>query len=78
MSRFPIDDVIGGEAGWNQGWSKLAGPALEIEKLEVAAMALGIAAQAVDDAWEYSQTRSQFGKRICLAPVDPAHAGRRA
>ena len=28
-------------------------------------MALGIAAQAVDDAWEYSQTRSQFGKRIC-------------
>ena len=28
-------------------------------------MALGIAAQAVDDAWEYSQQRSQFGKRIC-------------
>ena len=60
-----IEDVVGGEAGWNQGWSKLAGPALEVEKLEVAAMALGIAAQAVDDAWEYSQTRSQFGKRIC-------------
>ena len=60
-----IEDVVGGEEGWNQGWSKLAGPALEVEKLEVAAMALGIAAQAVDDAWEYSQTRSQFGKRIC-------------
>lgn len=60
-----IEDVVGGEAGWNQGWSKLAGPALEVEKLEVAAMALGIAAQAVDDAWEYAQTRQQFGKRIC-------------
>lgn len=63
--EIPIEDVVGGEEGWNQGWSKLAGPALEVEKLEVAAMALGIAAQAVDDAWEYSQTRSQFGKRIC-------------
>jgi alkylation response protein AidB-like acyl-CoA dehydrogenase len=59
-----IDDIVGGEAGWNQGWTKLAGPALEVEKLEVAAMALGIAAQAVDDAWEYSQQRRQFGQRI--------------
>lgn len=63
--EISIDDVVGGEAGWNQGWSKLAGPALEVEKLEVAAMALGIAAQAVDDAWEYSQQRRQFGQRIC-------------
>lgn len=60
-----IEDVVGGEAGWNQGWAKLAGPALEVEKLEVAAMALGIAAQAVDDAWDYAQTRQQFGTRIC-------------
>ena len=63
--EIPIEDVVGGEAGWNQGWTKLAGPALEVEKLEVAAMALGIAAQAVDDAWAYSQQRSQFGQRIC-------------
>lgn len=63
--EISIDDVVGGEAGWNQGWTKLAGPALEVEKLEVAAMALGIAAQAVDDAWEYSQQRRQFGQRIC-------------
>jgi alkylation response protein AidB-like acyl-CoA dehydrogenase len=60
-----IDDVVGGEDGWNNGWTRLAGPALEVEKLEVAAMALGIAAQAVDDAWEYSQQRKQFGSRIC-------------
>jgi alkylation response protein AidB-like acyl-CoA dehydrogenase len=63
--EISIDDVVGGEDGWNNGWTKLVGPALEVEKLEVAAMALGIAAQAVDDAWEYAQTRSQFGKRIC-------------
>jgi alkylation response protein AidB-like acyl-CoA dehydrogenase len=63
--EISIDDVVGGEASWNQGWTKLAGPALEVEKLEVAAMALGIAAQAVDDAWEYSQQRRQFGQRIC-------------
>jgi alkylation response protein AidB-like acyl-CoA dehydrogenase len=63
--EIPLADVIGGEEGWNQGWPKLVGPALEVEKLEVAAMALGIAAQAVDDAWEYSQQRSQFGQRIC-------------
>ena len=63
--EIPITDVVGGVDGWNQGWSKLAGPALEVEKLEVAAMALGIAAQAVDDAWAYSQQRSQFGQRIC-------------
>ncbi|VVT01102.1 acyl-CoA dehydrogenase family protein [Hoeflea sp. EC-HK425] len=63
--EISIDDVIGGEDGWNNGWTRLAGPALEVEKLEVAAMALGIAAQAVDDAWEYSQQRKQFGSRIC-------------
>jgi len=63
--EVPFENVIGGEDGWNNGWTRLAGPALEVEKLEVAAMALGIAAQAVDDAWEYSQTRSQFGVRIC-------------
>lgn len=63
--EVPFENVIGEEDGWNNGWSRLAGPALEVEKLEVAAMALGIAAQAVDDAWDYSQNRSQFGKRIC-------------
>ena len=63
--EVPFANVIGGEAGWNNGWTHLAGPALDVEKLEVAAMALGIATQAVEDAWEYSQQRTQFGKRIC-------------
>lgn len=61
----PVENIVGGEQGWNDGWSKLVGPGLDIEKVEVAAMALGIARGAVDDAWTYSQERVQFGKPIC-------------
>lgn len=60
-----LDAILGGEAMWNQGWSQLAGPALEAEKLEVPAMALGVAEAALAEAWEYSQQRMQFGQRIC-------------
>jgi alkylation response protein AidB-like acyl-CoA dehydrogenase len=60
-----INDVLGGEAGWNQGWNFLAGPSLEVEKLGPSAIALGIAEAALGEAWEYSQQRVQGGKRIC-------------
>ncbi len=60
----PIDDVLGGADGWNQGWRMLAGPALDVEKLEITACAYGIAAAAVDDAWTYAQERTQFGRPI--------------
>tara|TARA_R110001592_G_scaffold363371_1_gene685499 strand:- start:108151 stop:109314 length:1164 start_codon:yes stop_codon:yes gene_type:complete len=63
--EIPVDSIVGGEEGWNKGWEKLAGPGLDIEKVEVSAMALGIARAAVDDAWAYSQERIQFGKPIC-------------
>lgn len=63
--ELPFNLVLGEEAGWNNGWSMLAGPALEIEKLTPSAIAVGIAQAAVTEAWEYSQQRSQFGKRIC-------------
>lgn len=63
--RVPAGNILGGPAGWNQGWAMLAGPALDIEKLEVAASAVGIARAALDDAWRYSQERRQFGKLIC-------------
>ena len=43
----------------------MVGAGLDIEKIEVAAMALGIARAAIDDAWDYSQQRLQFGKPIC-------------
>lgn len=58
------DNIVGGEAGWNKGWPMLAGPTLSVEKLEVAAIGVGIAAAAVEDAWAYSEERRQFGKPV--------------
>jgi alkylation response protein AidB-like acyl-CoA dehydrogenase len=63
--EVPAANIVGGEEGWNDGWAKLAGAGLDIEKTEVAAMALGIARAAVNDAWTYAQERVQFGKPIC-------------
>ena len=63
--RIPVENIVGGEDGWNNGWSKIVSTGLDVEKIEVAAMALGIARAAVDDAWQYSQERIQFGKPIC-------------
>lgn len=63
--EVPVDNIVGGEHAWNSGWSLLAGPALEAEKLQLPALALGIAHSAMEEAWEYSQQREQFGKRIC-------------
>lgn len=60
----PLSHIVGEEAGWNRAWPMLLGPGLDIEKMEVAAMALGIAAAAVDEAWDYAQERHQFGKPI--------------
>lgn len=62
---IPVDNIMGGMAAWNKGWQQLAGPTLEIEKLQPAAMAMGIAEGAVAEAWAYAQQRSQFGKLIC-------------
>jgi len=61
----PFANVVGGEAAWNRGWSLLAGPTLEAEKLGVPALAIGIAEAAIAEAWEYSQQREQFGVRLC-------------
>ena len=61
---IPFDNVIGGEAGWNTGWQMIVGSGLDVEKLEVAAMGVGIARAALDDAWAYVQERQQFGKAI--------------
>ncbi len=63
--EVPIENVVGGPEGWNQGWPKLAGRGLDVERLEITAVALGIANAAVEDAWRYAQEREQFGKRIC-------------
>jgi alkylation response protein AidB-like acyl-CoA dehydrogenase len=60
----PIANLVGGEAGWNAGWSMLTGAGLDVEKLEVAAISVGIAQAALDDAWDYAHQRTQFGKKI--------------
>ncbi|MDP6978449.1 MAG: acyl-CoA dehydrogenase family protein [Myxococcota bacterium] len=62
--HVPIDRVVGGEAGWNRGWNMLAGPALDVEKIEITAVTFGIAQAAVEEAWQYAQERQQFGKPI--------------
>ena len=62
--EVPIDNLVGGEAGWNAGWRMLVGPGLDVEKLEVAAIGIGIARAAMDDAWTYAMERRQFGRMI--------------
>lgn len=62
--RLPADCIVGGEAGWNNGWRMLAGRALDIEKLEITACAFGLAQACVEEAWQYAGERVQFGKPI--------------
>lgn len=62
--ELPPEAIVGGDAGWNQGWGMLAGRALDVEKLEITAVTFGIAQAAVEEAWSYAQDRKQFGKPI--------------
>lgn len=62
--EVPVENVFGGEAGWNNGWSMIVGSGLDVEKLEVAAIGVGIGRAALDDAWTYAAERRQFGKTI--------------
>lgn len=41
--EVPAANIFGGEEGWNQGWPMLVGAGLDVEKLEVAAIAVGVA-----------------------------------
>ena len=62
--RIPAANIVGGPDMWNRGWQLLAGRALDVEKLEITAVAFGIARAALAEAWEYAQARVQFGKPI--------------
>ena len=62
--EIPVENVVGGPAGLNRGWSMIVGPGLDVERLEITAVAYGIAAAAVEEAWEYAQQREQFGRKI--------------
>jgi len=58
------DNILGGVEMWNRGWEILAGEALEVEKLEISACALGFARACVEEAWHYAEQREQFGVAI--------------
>ncbi|MGK2741688.1 acyl-CoA dehydrogenase family protein [Tepidicaulis sp. LMO-SS28] len=62
--RVPAENILGGAGMLNKGWGQLAGRALEVEKLELSACALGLAEAALADAWTYAEERVQFGKPI--------------
>lgn len=62
--RVPAANIMGEDNGWNQGWQMISGSGLDVEKLEVAALSLGLASAALEDAWEYAQQRKQFGRII--------------
>jgi alkylation response protein AidB-like acyl-CoA dehydrogenase len=56
----PAENILGGPDMWDRGWEVLAGEALEVEKLEISACALGFARACVDEAWRYAEEREQF------------------
>ncbi len=62
--RVPAENIMNEDDGWNRGWSMVSGAGLDVEKLEVAAISLGLAGAALDDAWDYAQQRKQFGRAI--------------
>ncbi len=62
--RLPTANIVGGPEMWNRGWELLAGRALDVEKIEISAVAYGIARAALAEAWAYAQERVQFGKPV--------------
>lgn len=62
--KVSAENILGGPEGWNKAWPMLAREALDVEKLEITAIALANASAAVEDAWVYAQQRRQFGKVI--------------
>lgn len=62
--RVPVENIVGGPQMWGRGWSLLAGRALDVEKLEVAAVTFGMARAALEEAWQYAGERVQFGRPI--------------
>jgi alkylation response protein AidB-like acyl-CoA dehydrogenase len=58
--RVPADGVVGTEGG---AW-KLLTEGLNVERLYIAAMSVGLAQRCFDDTLAYVKQREQFGKRI--------------
>lgn len=57
------DDILGGPENLNKGWPQLLST-LNVEHIELAACALGLAQGAFDMALSYTKEREQFGQPI--------------
>ena len=60
--RVRPSDILGGEAGLNQGWHQMV-QLLNSERLALAACALGVGQAALDDAVEYAKAHFQLGRQ---------------
>lgn len=56
-------DILGGPDGLNRGWRQLLAT-LDVEHLELAACAVGLAQGAFEEAMQYAKDREQFGQPI--------------
>ncbi len=61
--RVPRENILGGQAGLNQGWMHMINN-LDVERIMIAALYTAIAQRAYDDALAYAKERKQFGKPI--------------
>ena len=61
--RVPADRLVGREEGLNRGW-RFLNASLSLERLELAAMTLGLAQRALDDAIEFVNNREAFGQTV--------------
>lgn len=61
--RVPGDALLGGEAGLNQGW-RFLNASLSLERIELAALTLGLSQRALDDAVGFVNDREAFGQTV--------------
>ena len=61
--RVPAGNLIGEDEGLNRGW-RFLNASLSLERLELAAMTIGLAQRALDDAIEFVNHREAFGQTV--------------
>lgn len=61
--RVPGDALLGGEEGLNRGW-KFLNASLSLERIELAALTLGLSRRALDDAISFVNDREAFGQTV--------------
>lgn len=62
--KVPRENLLGGMEMLNKGWMQLAAQGLDVEKIAVSAVCLGMGQAAYEDAFQYAQERKQFGKPV--------------